>query len=78
MTKLIKNLKPYRLTILLLLVVLVIQAFGDISIPSYMQKMIDTGVQNKGIEQGTHDALIAEGGAYADLYNSQFDEVEAP
>ena len=50
MTKLIKNLKPYRLTILLLLVVLVIQAFGDISIPSYMQKMIDTGVQNKGIE----------------------------
>lgn len=50
MTKLIKNLKPYKLTILLLLVVLVIQAFGDISIPSYMQKMIDTGVQNKGIE----------------------------
>ncbi|ASS38231.1 ABC transporter ATP-binding protein [Mogibacterium pumilum] len=50
MTKLIKNLKPYKLTILILLVVLVIQAFGDISIPGYMQKMIDTGVQNKGIE----------------------------
>lgn len=37
-------------------------------------------VMNHGdiIEQGTHDELIAEGGAYADLYNSQFDEVEAP
>lgn len=29
------------------------------------------------IEQGTHDELLAQGGAYADLYNSQFDEVEA-
>ena len=29
------------------------------------------------IEQGTHDELLLEGGAYADLYNSQFDEVEA-
>jgi ATP-binding cassette subfamily B protein len=25
------------------------------------------------IEQGTHDALLAKGGFYADLYNSQFD-----
>ena len=29
------------------------------------------------IEQGTHDELLLESGAYADLYNSQFDEVEA-
>ena len=36
-------------------------------------------VMNHGdiIEQGTHDELLLEGGAYADLYNSQFDEVEA-
>ena len=36
-------------------------------------------VMNHGdiIEQGTHDELVAEGGVYADLYNSQFDEVEA-
>ena len=29
------------------------------------------------IEQGTHDELLLEDGSYADLYNSQFDEVEA-
>ena len=36
-------------------------------------------VMNHGdiIEQGTHDELLLESGAYADLYNSQFDEVEA-
>lgn len=50
MIKLIRNLKPYKMAVLTLLVVLVVQAFGDISIPSYMQKIIDTGIQNKGIE----------------------------
>ena len=50
MIKIIKNLKPYKMAVLTLLVVLVVQAFGDISIPSYMQKIIDTGIQNKGIE----------------------------
>ena len=35
-------------------------------------------VMNHGdiVEQGTHDALLAKGGFYADLYNSQFDEEE--
>lgn len=50
MIKLIRNLKPYKMAVLTLLVVLVVQAFGDISIPSYMQKIIDTGIQNKGVE----------------------------
>ena len=27
------------------------------------------------VEQGTHDELLARGGAYAELYNSQFEEV---
>ena len=28
------------------------------------------------IEQGNHEQLIAQKGFYADLYNSQFEEVE--
>ena len=27
------------------------------------------------VEQGTHDQLIEAGGFYADLYNSQFEDV---
>lgn len=35
-------------------------------------------VMNNGdiIEQGSHDELMAQGGFYADLYNSQFDSIE--
>ena len=29
------------------------------------------------IEQGNHDELMAQGGFYADLYNSQFTEDQA-
>ena len=28
------------------------------------------------IEQGTHESLLAEGGFYANLYNSQFEKAE--
>jgi ATP-binding cassette subfamily B protein len=29
------------------------------------------------IEQGTHEALLAQNGFYAQLYNSQFEEMSA-
>ena len=28
------------------------------------------------VEQGTHEELLAKNGAYANLYNSQFEETE--
>ena len=35
-------------------------------------------VMNHGdiVEQGTHEELLAKGGFYEQLYNSQFEEVE--
>lgn len=68
MTKLFKNLKPYKLSIVILLAVLVVQAFGDISIPSYMQKLIDTGIQNKGIEHILPSKVTADEYSEAQIF----------
>ena len=39
---------------------------------SYLQKLLKDG---DIIEQGTHESLLAAGGFYANLYNSQFEKV---
>ena len=50
MGKLFKNLKPYWSSVLLILVLLVVQAFCDLSLPQYTSDIIDTGIQNSGVE----------------------------
>ncbi|MBQ0017677.1 MAG: ABC transporter ATP-binding protein [Clostridiales bacterium] len=50
MKNLFKNLLPYKWIALLILLLLFGQAFCDMNLPQYTQKMIDVGIQNKGIE----------------------------
>lgn len=44
------NLKPYWLSVIFLALLLIVQAFGEISMPEYTQNIIDVGIQNHGIE----------------------------
>ncbi len=50
MKNLFKNLIPYKWIALLILLLLFGQAFCDMNLPQYTQKMIDVGIQNRGIE----------------------------
>lgn len=50
MKNLFRNLAPYKLTAVLILLLMLGQAFCDMNLPQFTQNMIDVGIQNKGIE----------------------------
>ena len=50
MTKIFKNMAPYWYMIVAIVLLLVVQAFGDLSLPQYTSDIIDVGIQNKGVE----------------------------
>lgn len=48
--QIIKNLKPYWRSVLIIVLLLIVQAYCDLALPDYTSKLIDTGIQNYGIE----------------------------
>ncbi|MBS1338395.1 MAG: hypothetical protein HP047_03875, partial [Lachnospira sp.] len=47
MGRIFKNLVPYWKSVIMILVLLVLQAFCDLSLPQYTSDIIDVGIQNK-------------------------------
>ena len=60
MRKIFKNLVPFWKMILFVLVFLCVQAVCDLSLPSYTSNIIDTGIQNKGVEHVLPEKITAE------------------
>ena len=50
MIKIIKNMTRYWYMVAAIVLLLVVQAFGDLSLPQYTSDIIDVGIQNKGVE----------------------------
>ena len=50
MTKIFKNMAPYWYMIIAIVLLLIVQAFGDLSLPQYTSDIIDVGIQNHGVE----------------------------
>lgn len=63
MKNLLKNLKYYKLQILFIFAVLMVQAYCDMALPRYTQDIIDVGIFNYGYEgavpEGTSQAELA-------------------
>ena len=57
MMRIMKYLKPYAALILAAIVLLFGQAFCDLSLPNYMSKIVDTGIQQGGIENAIPSAV---------------------
>ena len=59
MKNLFKTLIPYKWTALLVLLLMAGQAFCEMNLPQYTQALIDTGIQDRGIEHIVPEAITA-------------------
>lgn len=51
MLKLFKFLKPYASSVLAIFCVLIVQAYCDLSLPTYTSDIVNVGIQQKGIDE---------------------------
>ena len=61
MKNIIRNLKKYWYFVILILVLLFVQAYCDLSLPDYTSNLIDVGIANSGIEHVVPEYLTESG-----------------
>lgn len=74
MKVIMKYLKPFAGTILVSLLILFGQAIGELSLPNLMSDIVNTGIQNGGVEQEAPEALPADGFALMTLFMNEADK----
>lgn len=57
MTKLARYLKPFVVPILVVIGLLFMQAYCELTLPDYMQNIVNIGIQNNGIEHGVYEQV---------------------
>lgn len=71
MGKLLKNVLPYWKQVLIIIALLIVQAFCDLSLPQYTSDMIDTGIQNSGIEHILPEKITKEEYSYSTMFMNE-------
>lgn len=74
MGKLIKYLADHKLAVLVILLLLGVQAFCDLSLPSYTSDIVDVGIQQSGIEGAAAEKYTAQTYGALKLFMSE-DEI---
>ena len=74
MTKIFKYLKKYSGTILLIIILLLIQALSDLTLPEYTSKIVDVGIQQGGIESPVPKVIRASEMDKLSLFMSKDDK----
>ena len=57
MFKVLKNLKESWISVIAIVLLLVVQAAGDLTLPDYTSKIVNVGIQNGGIENVAPDVI---------------------
>ena len=60
MKKLFGFLKPYALQVVVIICVLMVQAYCDLSLPAYTSDIVNVGIQQSGIDEMVPEALAGE------------------
>ena len=60
MRKLFQFLKPYAGSVLAILCVLIVQAYCDLSLPTYTSNIVNVGIQQSGIDETVPYAVAEE------------------
>ena len=60
MKSIFKNMLPYWKTIVIVIALLFVQAWCDLSLPAYTSDIIDVGIQNNGIEHVVPESLTED------------------
>lgn len=60
MSKILKHMKGYRLWVLFIFVLFIVQAYCDLALPNYTAEILDTGIMQKGIESVYPEAVSKE------------------
>lgn len=76
MFRLAKYLKPFLLFFLLSIVLLFVQGITDLSLPDYIAKIVNTGIQQGGIENAVPEAVRQSQMNRADLFLSADEQAD--
>lgn len=71
MVKIFKNMVPYWRTIVMILLLLIVQAYCDLSLPQYTSDIIDVGIINGGISHILPEKITKEEFESAELFMSE-------
>lgn len=76
MKKVFANLAPYWHMMILIVALLCVQAYCDLSLPQYTSDIIDVGIQNKGVKHSIPQKITKEDFEYAQLYMNDSEKKE--
>lgn len=71
MKHIFKNLIPYWKTIIVIVLLLTVQAYCDLALPQYTSDIIDTGIQNGGVEHIVPERMTKKEYSEAKIFMSE-------
>ena len=75
MSRMLKSLAPYWKSVVIIFVLLIAQAVGDLALPQYTSNIIDKGIINGGVEHILPEKITSEEYEYAKLFMTE-DEID--